>query len=224
MTTYTAPPNQTNLVLNKGDTLDVNSGGNATGTTINGGLEKVLAGGLDAGATIHHGGAQDVFGVAFGATIDSRGLQVVEHGGTASHTTINDGSLHIRGFAVDTTINNGGGEIVSVVGVTENVTFGGDHALLAIAANPSHLIGDVTNWRVGDIIDFRTTTVTSAHETGNVLTVTYGDQSASYRLVGQQPNTKVEIQKDSFSGTELVLTPLVGAQHHHHDAGHHMIA
>lgn len=91
---------------------------------------------------------------------------------------------------------------------------------------PSRLTGDVTNWRVGDVIDFLNTTVTGAHENEahTLLTVTYGNQSASYGLVGQQANTQVTLQGDGLGGTEVVLMPPVGVQQLHHDAGHHMIA
>ena len=42
MTTYTAPPNTDNLVLNSGDVLNVEASGTATQTTINsGGREDV---------------------------------------------------------------------------------------------------------------------------------------------------------------------------------------
>jgi autotransporter passenger strand-loop-strand repeat protein len=224
---YTAPPTQNHLVLHSGDSLNINASGVAFNTANNGGVENVYAGGADVGATINSGrqgaGLENVYGVATDTTID-RGLQYVFSGGTATHTTINNGGQQwVYGIAVDTTINSGGLESV-FSGTADNVIFGGAHATLAIVGKPSGLIGDVTNWRVGDVIDFLNTSVTVAHETGNVLTVTYGNQSASYTVVGQQANTEVRLQSDGGGGTELILTPLVGVQHLHHEASHfHMM-
>ena len=51
MTTFTAPPDQTGLILGGGDILNVNAGGAAVGTTIvTGGVENVNSG----GAAIRH--------------------------------------------------------------------------------------------------------------------------------------------------------------------------
>jgi len=59
MTTFTAPPTQTGLVLNSGDTLNVNIHGIAVKTTINdGGLENVLGGGRAEFTTINAGGVE----------------------------------------------------------------------------------------------------------------------------------------------------------------------
>jgi autotransporter passenger strand-loop-strand repeat protein len=56
MTTFTAPPDRTGLVLNFGDILNVESGGTATGTTINErGTENVLSGGRAADTMINPG-------------------------------------------------------------------------------------------------------------------------------------------------------------------------
>ena len=223
---YTAPPTQNHLVLHSGDTLNINASGVAN-TSNNRGVENAYSGGADVGATINSGsqgaGLENVYCVATDTTIDP-GVQYVFSGGTATDTTINNGGRQwVYGVAVDTTINSGGLEQV-FSGTADNIIFGGAHATLAMAGKPSGLIGDVTNWRVGDVIDFLNTSVMGAHETGNVLTVTYGNQSASYTLVGQQANTQVTLQGDGLGGTEVVLTPLVGVQHLHHDAGHHMIA
>ena len=56
MATYTAPLPQLHLVLNKGDTLNVQDHGLAYDTRINGGVENVYAGGTDVGTTINSGG------------------------------------------------------------------------------------------------------------------------------------------------------------------------
>jgi autotransporter passenger strand-loop-strand repeat protein len=53
-TTFTAPPDQNNLVLNRGDILNVMSGGTATNTTIEAGAgEEVFSGGSAVSTTIY---------------------------------------------------------------------------------------------------------------------------------------------------------------------------
>ncbi len=227
MTTYTAPPTQNQLVLNSGDTLNVGVNGLAFDTTNNGGVENVASGGTDVGATINGaslgGGRENVYGVATDTTIDL-GLEIVAPGGTATHTTVNHGGQQwVYGVAVDTTINNGGIEQV-LSGTADNVTFGGPHAILALVGKPSGLIGAISNWQVGDAIEFLNTVVTSVHETRSTLTVTWGDnQKATYMLAGQQANTEFKLQSNGHGGTDLILTPVVGVQHLHSEAAHPML-
>jgi hypothetical protein len=85
------------------------------------------------------------------------------------------------------------------------------------------LKGTISNWRVGDVVDFVNTAVTGVHKTGDVMTVSYEDQKASYDLAGQQANTEFKLQSDGHGGTELILTPVVGVQHMHSDASHLMV-
>ena len=76
----------------------VESGGIASGTTINsGGLEVVLANGFDVGALINSGGEQDVSGgvLAISATINSGGTEIVK--GTTIDTTISAAGDRIAG-------------------------------------------------------------------------------------------------------------------------------
>jgi hypothetical protein len=57
--------------------------------------------------------------------------------------------------------------------------------------------------------------VTAVNETGDTLTVTYGDdQKAVYTLSGQQADTHVTARSDGHGGSELILTPILGVQHH----------
>ena len=202
MTTYTAPPNQNNLVLNNGDTLNVDASGQAFNTMNNGGVENVYSGGTDSGATINSGGGSNgleyVYGNATDTTINS-GLEFVVSGGTATHITINSGSaLWVAGVAVDTTINSGGLEQILGDGLSSVVTFGGPNAILFVAGEPSALIGTISNWQVGDRIEFDAT-LTGVSQSGNTLTVTWGDnQTATYTLVGQQPNTEVKLQNNDL--------------------------
>src|SRR5713101_1961525 len=90
MTTYTAPPTQTDLVLNSGDTLNVEVNGLAYNTAINqGAILNVASGGTDIGTT-NDGGNEYVFGTSTGMTINFGGLEFVEDGATIG-TTINVG-------------------------------------------------------------------------------------------------------------------------------------
>ena len=111
-----------------------------------------IVSGTDSGAQIS-GGEQDVSGTANSATIFS-GSQVVEFGGTASGTTI-----------------SGGTEYVSAGGTTIGFIFGGMSGTLDLA-QPQGLTGTLSGWQIGDVIDFVSTSVTSAAISGATLTVT----------------------------------------------------
>jgi autotransporter passenger strand-loop-strand repeat protein len=54
---YTAPPNQNGLVLGNGDVLQVNNGGTATSTIVEGRGEVIVAGGTAVNTILQ--GAQD---------------------------------------------------------------------------------------------------------------------------------------------------------------------
>jgi hypothetical protein len=82
-------------------------------------------------------------------------------------------------------------------------------------ASPTGLKGTVTNWQVGDVIHFLETVVTDVHQRGDVLTVEFGNQNASYLLAGEQDDTKFKLRSDDHGGTDLIMVPLVGAHHHH---------
>ena len=61
MTIFTAPLDQTGLILGGHDILNVNSGGAAVGTTIvTGGVENANSGGAAIGTTIRLGGFENV--------------------------------------------------------------------------------------------------------------------------------------------------------------------
>src|SRR5262249_18276274 len=131
-------------------TLNVSSGGVADPTTIfSGGLETILAGGIDSGAQIS-GGEQDVFGTASSATVFT-GLQLVEAGGVVSGTTIElggqtvvlaggqavsalvasgtSGSMNLivssGGATVAAQVVNGGREVVFTGGTTTGTVLSG---------------------------------------------------------------------------------------------------
>ena len=242
MTSFTAPPNQTGLILNAFDTLNVFSGGIATGTIINeNSVENVNPGGKALFTILNQGGVLNVGDTGIGTTINGAGNENVFGTGTVTDTTINTGGselLNAGTTAIDTIINaggaqsgsgtaigtiineggvqsvsgtakgtiiNGGLESISSGGIADGVDFIGAHSTLALAT-PSGLTGVVRNWHAGDVIDFLNTQVTGVNETGNTLTVTYGDhQTASYSLAGQQANTQFALKSDGQGGTELFL-------------------
>ena len=243
MTTFTAPPDQTGLVLNFGDILDVNSGGTATDTTINAlGTVNVNGGtatdttivtrsgrlfvdhGGIANGTIINGGMEDVgrSGGTANDTIINDGRLFVLNGGTANDTIVNRfGIEHVAGVSNNTTIN-GGVESVDD-GLANNVIFAGSKSILELA-RPAGLRGTISDWHVGDVIDFLHTSVTSVHENGTntALIIDYStkngldhiDGTATYLLVGQQADTEFKLVSDGRGGTDLILTPIVGVQHH----------
>ena len=122
-----------------------------------------------------------------------------------------------------TTINHGGVENVLSGGTASGVAFKGPDATLNLAT-PLGLEGTVYTWKVGDVIDFLKTNVTSVHEKGNKLTVTFdGNQTATYKLSQQQHDTQFQLQPDGHGGTELTLVPIVGVGHAHHDVAGHLV-
>ena len=135
-------------------------------------------------------------------TINAGGVEIVFAGGTAVNTTIHDGI-----------------ERVLAGGTANNVIFDGSHSALELGM-PTGLKGTISQWHLGDTIDFLNTAVTGAQKVGDVLTVAYGNgQHASYVVAGQEANTAFALHSDGHGGTDLTLTPIVGVQHLH-DSGH----
>lgn len=62
------------------------------------------------------------------------------------------------------------------------------------------------------LIDFVNTAVTGVHKANVILTLAYWKQTASFVPIGQQV----------MAARRLILTPLVGVQHLHSEAGHIM--
>jgi hypothetical protein len=86
------------------------------------------------------------------------------------------------------------------------------------------LKGTVTNWHVGDVIDFLNTNVTSVQQKGNKLTVTFdGNQEATYKLSHQEHNTEFQLRPDGHGGTNLTLVHIVGVGHAHHEVAGHLV-
>ena len=170
-------------IVNPGGTETVSAGGSDVAATINGGLQTDY--GSASGATVS-GGEQDVYGAATSATVDSGGLQRVESGGVASGTTI-----------------DGGEEYVTSGGLASTLTFGAQGALAL--ERPSGFAGAISGLQTGDIIDFVSTTVTSAAISDSTLTVVAGGQTYDYALSGQEAGIKPSIRSDGQGGTELTF-------------------
>ena len=210
------PGRAIDTTINDGGTLNVDFGGRAHHTIINAGGFEVVASAVQ----LAH-----LEAIATDTIINDNGELLVATGGKAIDTTINAGgveSVRGGGKAIDTTINAGGVEGVEIGGTADNVIFephGTRHATLELAT-PSGLKGTITNWQVGDVIDFLNTDVTSFKVTGKTLTVTYdGTQTASYTVSSQGTDTWFELKKVP-NGTDLIAVPLLGV-HHHHEAAIH---
>jgi choice-of-anchor A domain-containing protein len=147
-------------------------------------------------------------GVAYDTVVDSGGRERVSAGGIDNDALINNGgriTVLAGGVANNDTIGGGGNEYVSAGGMADDVTFGGEPATLALE-NPSGLTGTLSNWRVGDTIDFVNTSITNAVINGSTLTVTTSAGQTSYLLAGRQTGTQVVRQSDGNGGTDVLLT------------------
>ncbi|HVW50434.1 MAG TPA: autotransporter domain-containing protein [Trinickia sp.] len=125
---YTCPPSCTGLTLNSG-TQSINSGGTASGTTLNNTAQQgVFAGGVASATTVNSAGGQFVLGgTAVDTTVNDNGFQEVDSG-SASVVTINPGGAqYVFGGAVSNTIVNGGYQEIDAGTVTGTViSNGGD--------------------------------------------------------------------------------------------------
>ena len=213
----------TNTRIGVGGKLGVSSGGSATSTTIDsGGAEIVSGGGIDFSATINDGGLQVVQsgGSATDTTVSDPGLQIISAGGSvtgavlsgeqdvygsATGTTVDSGGLQgveSVGAASGTTIN-GGVEYVFSGGAAANVAFGSGGGSLKLEA-PSGLTGPISNWQIGDTIDFVDTSVTSAGISGSTLSVTADGQTYTYQLIGQQADTQTSLTSDNSGSVNFL--------------------
>jgi len=120
--------------------LIVDSGGAASGTTIEfGGTE--LVSGVDSAAQI--GGEQDVRGVATSATVEATGLQVVSAGGVANATVIDGGgsaTVLKSGTASGTIVRPGGVETVSGTDVGARIS-AGEQDVFGLASGATVFVG-----------------------------------------------------------------------------------
>ena len=125
---YTCPSSCNGLTLNVG-TQSVNSGGVASGTTLNNVAQQgIFAGGVASATTVNSAGGQFVLGgTAVNTTINAFGFQEVDSG-TASSVTINPGGEQfISGGTVSGTTVNAGYQEIDVGAVTGTVVSNGGY-------------------------------------------------------------------------------------------------
>jgi autotransporter passenger strand-loop-strand repeat protein len=154
------------------------------------------------------GGEQDVGGSATSTTVDSGGLQVVDSGGVATGTTVNAGGTERvdSGGAASATTLRAGEEYVSAGGTVSGVMFGASGTLALESL--TGLAGAISGLQTGDVIDFVSTTVTSATISGSTLTVVAGGQTTNYALSGPEAGIAPSVTSDGHGGTELTFAAL----------------
>jgi autotransporter passenger strand-loop-strand repeat protein len=224
--TFTAPPDQNNLVLNNGDVLNVNNHGTAPGTTVNsGGVVDVTDGGQANFTKVFSGGVINVN--SGGQTLDTvlgpGGVVNVNAGGMASLTDIFGGVENVMGVSVGPTLHQFGVENVVAGGRIAGVLFEGGILQLSDPTQLSGMIGDEAALQGGAVIDFVNTNVTNFTLSGDFesfqLVLTYGNnQTITYHLTIPQnghfsPN--VALQADDHGGTNLIISgsdPITEAQ------------
>lgn len=223
MAHFTAPPNQTDLVLDRGDRLLVEREGLATNTLVNMGGRVDVAGGVSDHTTIDLLGVErvDLGGVSNDSLINRGGREIVEGATSISNGTNIVGGVEVvdnTGHANDTTIG-GSGRLELLRAYATNVTFADQGRNSVELTNPAYLKGTITNWHVGDFVDLLGIKANSVSETGNVLTVTYGEgrgsEEVAYTLAGQQPDTHFVLRNDGHGGTDIVLVAGLAPLHHH---------
>lgn len=125
---YTCPSSCNGLTLNVG-TQSVNSGGVASGTTLNNVAQQgVFTGGVASATTVNGTGAQFVLGgITVNTTVNDSAFQLVSSG-TASSATINAGaSQYVSGGTVSSTTVNGGYQEIDGGTVTGTVVANGGY-------------------------------------------------------------------------------------------------
>lgn len=192
-----------------GGYLQVRTGGVATDTVIvAGGSAYVGSGGSTSNTIIETGGLEyvDFGGAATGATI-SGGFQFVA--GTVTGTTVNSGEMDVGagGLARDTLLS-GGSAHVYALGTLHGVDFAGQSATVYVD-DPSGLSGRITNFEIGDTIDFLNTSFVSYHLGPSTLTLVSSiGASYSYLLAAPQAGTELTLASDGHGGTSVSLSLL----------------
>ncbi|MFZ2725297.1 MAG: AIDA repeat-containing protein [Methylococcaceae bacterium] len=101
------------------------SGGVANNATVNGGKEYISNGGIANNTIVNNGGYEYISsgGVANNTIVNSGGNENVNRGGVASNTIVNNGgreNIYGGGVANNTVVNSGGNEYISNGGVANN--------------------------------------------------------------------------------------------------------
>jgi autotransporter passenger strand-loop-strand repeat protein len=188
--------------------LQVRTGGVATNTAIvNGGSAYIGSGGSTNNSVINAGGLEfvDAGGKATGTTV-SGGYQFVN--GTTNGTEVDGGWIDVgaSGVANDTLLSTGF-MYVSAGGAAHNVDFAGTSEFATIYLDdPASLNGTISNFAVGDTIDFVNTSFASYQMGLSTLTlVTDGGASYTYQFSGTQAGTDLTLANDGHGGTSLSL-------------------
>ncbi|HZZ86989.1 MAG TPA: hypothetical protein VFE13_01520 [Caulobacteraceae bacterium] len=234
-TTVTSGHTVSGASLSSGDLMRVASGALAIDTVIDGGVQKVRAGGETSDARITGGGVEYDFGYASGTLIEAGGLEVVERGGNSDAAVVRTGGRQVvvSGGMANDTILSGGTLIVSAGG---SVCGGG----FTIHAGKAVIAGDIAAWNtvrfagsagtveLDNLAGFAATIAGfhrakqrldlggfafSADETltwvqsgtRGALTITDGDKHATLILSGAYTAADFQLADDGHGGT--VITP-----------------
>jgi hypothetical protein len=149
--------------------------------------------------------------------------------GSGSNWHVESGAVMEVGTGADlwnTTLD--GGELVLLSGgAAKNVAFGDDVPATLALENPTSLTGVLSNWHIGDTIDFTHTALAGASigNNGAVLNIITSDGlSCGYSLAGLQADTQVTLQSDGDGGTFVKLaagvTPITAAHYLPGDFNH----
>lgn len=200
----------------------VNSG-NVQSSQVNGNLQ-VLATGSSTDTVVFAGGNEYIGAgaTADGTIVNAGGLQYVDVGGSATATIVNGGFVFVAGTASGALVNSGEFDVagsasdthlaggigyVYAGGVQNGVDFSGAASKLYLES-ASGLTGTISNFEVGDIIDFRNLLVSSYTFDGANLTLNTESGSFSYLFSGVQANTDINVASDGQGGTEISLALL----------------
>ncbi|HEV2156713.1 hypothetical protein [Bradyrhizobium sp.] len=197
--------------------------GSAQGSQVSGSLQ-VLGTGTSTDTVIVAGGNEYIGAgaSATGTTVNAGGLQYVDAGGSAASTTVNGGFVFVAGSASGAIVNSGefdvagtasntrlagGAEYVYTGGVQNGIDFAGSASTIYLES-PSSLAGTISNFEVGDVIDFRNLAVTSYAFDGSTLTLTTSNGSLAYQFAGVEANTALNVASDGHGGTSVSLSLL----------------
>ena len=179
-------------IVNDGGEQRVYAGGTAIGTTLNAGSMQVDWG--NASGTTIDGGIQYVWGTASGTTIAS-GAQHVGAGGRASGTTIGAGGLeyvHTGGTLTDVTFGGASARLV----LDQSSAFSGTIAGWQDGAELD--LGDIAFGETTSLAY-----VANAENTGGTLMITDGAHTASLHLLGQYSAADFALAADGHGGSVI---------------------
>ena len=175
----------------------------------------------DAAGTINANISGQPIIIDTGNTVINLGLMEATKGGTLTvrDSVANSGILAATGgiLHVVGAVSGSGSATISGGGTLE---LGGADAQLVMFSdastlkldNPASFSGQIDGLAVGDIIDLKGTTVTSAFIDSSTLTVTESNGTQLfYKVAGALSGDYFAIQSDGASGDELVLSPTAAA-------------